>query len=73
MKFVLETGSRILIHAYDIGSVSVSGIHPDNQDINFELLSEWDPENQLGIFRKSIILGANGLIQDWSPGGHAGR
>ena len=71
MKFVLETGSRILIHAYDIGSVSISGIHPDNQDINFELVSEWDPENQIGIFRKSIILGANGLIQDWTPRSHA--
>jgi uncharacterized protein len=71
VKFVLETGSRILIHGYDVGSVSISGIHPDNPDTQSEILSEWDAENQLGIFRKSIILRSNGFMQNWAPQTHA--
>lgn len=67
MKFVLETGSRILIHSYDVGTVSISGINPDHPDIQSGLIDEWDADNHLGIFRKSVTLRSNGYIQSWSP------
>ena len=67
MKFVLETGSRILIHSYDVGTVSISGINPDHPDLGSGVIDEWDVENHLGIFRKSITLRTNGLIKEWSP------
>lgn len=71
MKFVLETGSPILIHAYDVGSVSIAGIHADDPELKSAsqnpIWNEWDAENQLAIFRKSIILNSNGLMQNWSP------
>lgn len=71
MKFVLETGSKLLIHGYDVGSVSLSGIHPDDPTSQSEILSEWDAENQLGIIRKSIILRSNGFMQNWAPASYA--
>ena len=71
MKFVLETGSKILIHGYDVGYVSIAGINPDNPELKSGLLmderNEWDAENQLGIFRTSIIMRTNGKIQSWTP------
>jgi len=67
VKFVLETGSRILIHSYDVGTVSISGINPDHPDIQSALIDEWDADNHLGIFRKSVTLKSNGVIKSWKP------
>ena len=67
MKFVLETGQNILIHGYDIGRVSITGIKEDHPAIKSGLIDEWDAENQLGIFQKSILIRTNGELEAWHP------
>ena len=61
MKFVLETGENIFVHGYEINQVSISGITPNHPEFNSGLI------DQLGIFRKSLIISANGTIARWSP------
>lgn len=71
MKFVLETGSKLLIHSYDIGSISISGINPDNQQLKStgenDKWDEWDADSHLAIYRKSVILRTNGMVKNWLP------
>lgn len=67
MKFTLETGQNIFVHGYDVNEVTISGIKPDHPEFNTGLIDEWDADNQLGIFRKSLIISANGAIARWSP------
>jgi len=67
VKFVLEKGENILVHGYDTNQVTISGITPDHPEFNSGLIDEWDTDNHLGIFRKSLIITANGSIASWSP------
>ena len=67
MKFVLETGLNILIHGYDIATVTITGIHADHPDVKSGLIDEWDADNHLGVIRKSISLRTNGIIKAWPP------
>ena len=67
MKFVLETGENILVHSYDVNEVTISGIKTDHPEFNSGLIDEWDANNHLGIFRKSLIIMANGTITSWTP------
>ena len=67
MKFVLETGLNILIHSYDVGNVTITGINADHPDLKSGLIDEWDTDNHLGILRKSVTLRTNGEIKAWSP------
>ena len=67
MKFVLETGQNILIHGYDVGKVSITGINADHPDIKSGLIDEWDADAHLGILRKSVTLKADGTIKPWAP------
>ncbi len=67
VKFVLETGQNILIHGYEMGKVSITGITADHPDIKSGLISEWDADNHLGILRKSISIRTNGVIESWHP------
>lgn len=67
MKFVLETGSKILIHSYDIGTLSISGISSNHPELETGLIDEWDADNHLGIFRQSVTLRTSGKIQAWAP------
>lgn len=71
MKFVLETGLNILIHGYEINKVSVTGINVDHPALKSGLIDEWDADNHLAIFRKSIALRTNGMIKDWAPQNNA--
>lgn len=67
MKFVLETGQNILIHSYDVGRVSISGVNEAHSALKSGLIDEWDAENQLGIFKKSISIRSNGDLSPWQP------
>jgi uncharacterized protein len=67
VKFVLETGMNILIHGYDINMISITGINADHPDLKSGLIDEWDADNHLGIFRKSISIRTNGMIKNWLP------
>ena len=67
MKFVLETGQNILIHSYEIGKISITGITADHPEIKSGLIHEWDADNHLGILRKSVSIRTNGEIKSWSP------
>jgi len=69
VKFVLETGQNILVHSYDVDGVTISGINADHPELKSGLIDEWDADKHLGIFRKSIIISADGTIQGWSPQG----
>lgn len=67
MKFVLETGQNILIHGYEIGKISITGINADHPEIKTGLVDEWDGDNHLGIIRKSISIRTNGEMKSWAP------
>jgi uncharacterized protein len=67
VKFELETGDNILVHGYDINEVILSGIKADHPEFNTGLIDEWDADNHLGIFRKSIVITSDGTISPWSP------
>lgn len=67
MKFVLETGQNIIIHGYEIGKISITGINADHPDIKTGLVDEWDGDNHLGIIRKSISIRTNGEMKSWTP------
>lgn len=67
MKFVLETGQNILIHGYEAGLISITGINAEHPDVKSGLIDEWDGDNHLGIIRKSITLRTDGTIKGWSP------
>lgn len=70
MKFVLETGLNILIHGYDVDTVTITGINADHPEIKSGLIDEWDADNHLGILRKSITLRTNGEMKSWTPQNH---
>ena len=67
MKFVQETGLNILIHGYEIGNISLTGLDAQHPDIKSGLIDEWDGDNHLGIIRKSITIRTNGAINSWLP------
>ena len=71
MKFVLETAQNIFIHGYDVNEVTVTGINADHPELKSGVIDEWDADNHLGIFRKSVVLRASGSIKQWSPQDHA--
>ena len=71
MKFVLETAQNIFIHGYDVDEVTITGINADHPELKSGLIDEWDADNHLGIFRKSVVLRASGAIKDWPPQRHA--
>ena len=67
MKFVLETGQNILIHGYDIGKISITGLESDHPDVKSGLVDEWDGDNHLGIIKKSISIRTDGTMKHWQP------
>lgn len=67
MKFVLETGQNILIHGYEVGMVSITGITADHPELKTAVIDEWDRDNHLGLLRKSVLIGTNGEIKAWEP------
>ena len=67
MKFVLETGQNILIHGYDIGRISITGVDSDHPDVKSGLVDEWDGDNHLGIIKKSISIRTDGSMKNWQP------
>ena len=67
MKFVLETGLNILIHGYETGIVSITGINADHPEIKSGVIDEWDADNHLGILRKSVVIRADGSVKAWAP------
>ena len=71
MKFVLETGQNILIHSYEVGNISLTGLNADHPELKSGLIDEWDTDNHLGILRKSISLRTNGEMKSWLPQNHS--
>ncbi len=67
VKFVLETGLNILIHGYEVGMISITGINSDHPELKTGLIDEWDTDNHLGIIRNSVSLRTNGIIKSWAP------
>lgn len=67
MKFVLETGQNILIHGYEVGLVSITGITADHPELKTGVIDEWDSDDHLGILRKSTLIRADGGIEAWQP------
>lgn len=67
MKFAQETGQNILIHGYEVGMVSITGVAAEHPEIKSGLIDEWDSDNHLGLIRKSILISTNGKIKDWKP------
>lgn len=67
MKFVLETGQNILIHGYETGMVSITGISADHPEIKTGVIDKWDSDNHLGILKKSVQISTNGKIKAWQP------
>lgn len=67
MKFVLETGLNILIHGYEVGKVSLTGLNAQHPDVKSGLIDEWDGDNHLGVIRKSVTIRTNGTINSWLP------
>ena len=67
MKFTLETGLNILIHGYDVGLVSITGVNDEHPDVKSGLIDEWDGDNHLGIIKKSISIRTDGTINSWQP------
>ena len=67
MKFVQETGLNILIHGYEAGMVSITGINADHPEIKNRVIDEWDADNHLGLIRKSVQIHTNGQLKAWKP------
>jgi len=67
VKFVLETGQNILIHGYEVGLVSITGITADHPEIKTGVIDEWDSDDHLGILRKSTLIRTDGGIETWPP------
>lgn len=67
MKFVQETGLNILIHGYESGKITITGVHADHPEVKSGLIDEWDGDNHLGIIKKSIKIRANGELESWAP------
>ena len=65
MKFALETGLNILIHGYETGRVSLTGLSAEHPDVKSGLIDEWDGDNHLGIVKKSITIRTDGTINEW--------
>lgn len=68
---MLETGLNILIHGYDAGEISITGITAEHPDVKSGLIDQWDGDNHLGIFKKSISIRSDGQMQAWQPQSHA--
>ena len=60
MKFVLETGQNILIHGYEVGNVSITGVTAEHSDVKSGLIDEWDNAATIGNAR--MVLWINGLL-----------
>ncbi len=71
MKFVEETGKHILIHGYEAGKISVSGISADHPGLKNGDISLWDADNHLGIIHHSVTIHSRGEIRRWTPQNHA--
>ncbi len=71
MKFVQESGNHILIHGYETGKVSITGISAAHPAIKSGAISEWDPDNHLGIIHHSVTIHSTGEIRRWTPQNHA--
>lgn len=67
MKFVLETGQNILIHGYEVGRISITGLDANHPDVKSGLIDEWDGDDHLGIIKKSILIRTNGEMKSWAP------
>lgn len=67
MKFVLETAQNILIHGYEVGMISITGIDSEHPELKTGLIDEWDADDHLGILRKSVTISTNGQIKEWKP------
>lgn len=67
MKFVLETGQNILIHGYDIGKISITGLDADHPEVKSGLIDDWDGDNHLGIIKKSVSIRTDGTMRHWQP------
>ena len=67
MKFVQETGLNILVHGYETGKISITGVHAEHPEIKSGLIDEWDGDNHLGIIKKSISIRTNGELKNWAP------
>jgi len=67
VKFVLETGQNILIHGYDIGKISITGVDAEHPEVKSGLIDDWDGDNHLGIIKKSISIRTDGTIKHWQP------
>ena len=67
VKFVLETGLNILIHSYEIGKISITGINADHPELVSGTIDEWNADDHLGIIRKSVSIRTDGSIKRWQP------
>jgi len=67
VKFVLETGQNILIHGYDIGKISITGLDADHPEVKSGLIDDWDADNHLGIIKKSVSIRTDGTMTHWQP------
>ena len=67
MKFVLETGLNILIHGYETGKISLTGLNADHPDVKSGLIDNWDSDNHLGHVQKSLSLRTDGTMKAWKP------
>ncbi|MFK5914019.1 MAG: MTH938/NDUFAF3 family protein [Woeseiaceae bacterium] len=67
MKFALETGQNILIHGYEAGYISITGIDAEHPELKSGVIDEWDGDNHLGLLKKSISIRTNGDIKVWAP------
>ena len=67
MKFVQETGLNILVHGYETGKISITGIHANHPEVKSGLIDEWDGDNHLGIIKKSISIRTSGELKNWAP------
>ena len=67
MKFVQETGLNILVHGYESGKISITGVNADHPEVKSGLVDEWDGDNHLGIIKKSISIRASGELKSWAP------
>ena len=67
VKFVLETGQNILIHGYEAGLITITGITAEHPELKTGVIDEWDSDNHLGILRQSTLLSTEGAITGWEP------
>lgn len=67
VKFVLETGINVLIHGYETGKISITGINAEHPEVKSGVVDDWDADDHLGIIKKSVSIRASGEIKSWEP------